>query len=71
MWRILTFETEQVYDRLQQLYSDSEKTEAKAGEETILYLRSRTDIPSSRMACGCRAASRATARGRWWCSFTA
>ena len=40
---ILTFETEQDYERLQQLYRESEKTEPQAGKETILYLRSSTD----------------------------
>jgi len=40
---ILTFETEQEYDRLQELYRDSQNTKGEPGETMTLYLRSRTD----------------------------
>ena len=40
---IVTFETEQDYDRLQQLLTESDKTDLQPGRETTFYLRSRTD----------------------------
>ena len=40
---ILTFETEQEYDRLQELYRASQDTKCAPGQVTTLYLRSRTD----------------------------
>lgn len=40
---ILTYETEQDYDRLQQLYRDTQNARPQPGTPTVLYLRSRTD----------------------------
>ena len=40
---ILTFESEQEYDRLQELYHVSQNAQCKPGETTTLYVRSRTD----------------------------
>jgi pimeloyl-ACP methyl ester carboxylesterase len=40
---ILTYETEEDYDRLQQLLRETENAQPERGKETTLYLRSRTD----------------------------
>ena len=40
---ILTFEMEQDYDRLQELYRTTQDTQPVPGETTTLFLRSRTD----------------------------
>jgi len=40
---IVTFETEQDYDRLQDLFRDSENTQLEPGQMTTLYQRSATD----------------------------
>jgi pimeloyl-ACP methyl ester carboxylesterase len=40
---ILTFETEQNYDRLQELYAQAQRTEVEPGQITVRYLHSPTD----------------------------